>query len=299
MVKNKKSDKPSLKSLGPRVVDATISYLAIFMFKVLDLFPYEKRVRLGGFLMQRLLSRPMGYRKRIINNLAFIYPDMPRSDALTLTAKIENSVGRSIVELASPKGLMAKAASAPLTGEGVNELIAHTNSNKPVILVSGHFGNYDAVRYALLHRGLKVGGLYRKMRQERFNNLYVSRISAVGGALFPRSRNGMAKMVRFLKEGNVLALLIDQHIRAGLPLDFMGKQAYTALSAAEMALKYDAVVFPVYGVRQPDGLSFEIKIEAPIAHSDAKKMTQDLNHSLSKMVTQHKEQWFWVHKRWK
>jgi KDO2-lipid IV(A) lauroyltransferase len=299
MVKNKKSDKPSLKSLGHRVVDATISYLAIFIFKVLDLFPYENRVRLGGFLMQRLLSRPMGYRKRIINNLAFIYPDMPRSDALTLTAKIENSVGRSIVELASPKGLMAKASSAPLTGEGVNELIAHTNSNKPVILVSGHFGNYDAVRYALLQRGLKVGGLYRKMRQERFNSLYVSRISAVGGALFPRSRNGMAKMVRFLKGGNVLALLIDQHIHAGVPLDFLGKPAYTALSAAEMALKYDAVVFPVYGVRQPDGFSFEIKIEAPIVHSDARKMTQELNDSLSKMVTQHKEQWFWVHKRWK
>jgi KDO2-lipid IV(A) lauroyltransferase len=299
MVTKNTTGKSSLANAWQHFVGGTISYLSIFTLKLLDLIPYEKRVRFGGFLMEQILSRPMGYRQRIINNLAFIFPDMPNQDAQKLADRIGNNVGRSIVELASPKGLMDAATRAPLVGEGVDQLIRETEDNRPIILVSGHFGNYDAVRYAMLHRNLKVGGLYREMRQARFNDLYVSRISAIGGALFPRTRGGMAKMVRFLKEGNVLALLIDQHMHAGVQLDFMGKPAYTALSAAEMALKYNAVVFPVYGVRQSDGLSFEIQVEAPIRHSDALTMTQELNDSLSEMVTQHKEQWFWVHKRWK
>lgn len=291
----------SVKANGiwQRFSDGLISYLSIAMFKMLDLIPYEKRVRFGGFLMERFLSKLMGYRKRIVSNLAFIYPEMPASDAHKLADSVSNNVGRSIVELSSPKGLMQAASRAPLLGDGVDDLLAATASNKPVILVSGHFGNYDAVRYAMLNRKLNVGGLYREMSQTKFNDLYVSRISAIGGVLFPRSRSGMAKMVRFLKDGNILALLIDQHMRSGTPLDFLGKPAYTALSAAEMALKYGATVFPVYGVRQSDGLSFEIKIEAPITHSDSETMTQELNDSLSKMVNAHKEQWFWVHKRWK
>jgi KDO2-lipid IV(A) lauroyltransferase len=299
MAKNNNTNKLSISSIWRRITNGAISYFSIGMFKLLDLIPYEKRVRFGGFLMQRILARPMGYRTRIINNLAYIYPEMPIEDAHVLATQVANSVGRCIVELASPQDLMAMAAKAPITGAGAEALIKKTQANRPVILVSGHFGNYDIVRYSMLNRGLKVGGLYREMRQARFNDLYVERISAIGGALFPRTRKGMAKMVRFLKEGNVLALLIDQHMHSGVQLDFMGKPAYTALSAAEMALKYDAVIFPVYAVRQPDGITFEIQIEAPVEHSDARTMTQDLNDSLSAMVTQHKEQWFWVHKRWK
>jgi len=299
MVMKETSKKPKSNGLWQRFIDAVISYLSIFMFKLLDVIPYKKRVRFGGLLMERFLSKAMGYRKRIINNLTYIYPEMATSDVQALADRVSNNVGRSIVELSSAKDLMEAAARAPLLGDGVQALIAATNSNKPVILVSGHFGNYDAVRYAMLNRNLNVGGLYRKMRQSKFNDLYVARISTVGGVLFPRSRSGMAKMVRFLKEGNILALLIDQHMKAGVRLDFLGKPAYTALSAAEMALKYNAVIFPIYGVRQPDGLSFEIQVEAPIEHTDAETMTQELNDSLSKMVNAHKEQWFWVHKRWK
>ena len=299
MVSNKTSNKPTSDGPCQRILDGIISYLSICIFKFLDLIPYQKRVRFGGVLLQKILSRPMGYRKRILNNLSYIYPNMEPKEAQELADRIGNNVGRSIVELASPKGLMGVASKAPLYGDGVDQLAQATTENKPVILVSGHFGNYDAVRYAMLNRGLKVGGLYRKMRHTRFNDLYVSRISEIGGVLFPRERSGIAKMVRFLKEGNVLALLIDQHIKTGPQLDFMGKPAYTALSAAEMALKYNAAVFPVYGVRQPDGLSFALKIESPIEHTNAEKMTQQLNDSLTKMVESHKEQWFWVHKRWK
>ena len=87
-------------------------------------------------------------------------------------------------------------------------------------------------------------------------------------------------------------MLIDQHFHSGAPLDFLGHRALTALSAAEMALKYNSLLVPVYGIRQPDGLHFELIVEEPIAHTDAKTMTQTLNHSLAAQVRLHPEQWF-------
>ncbi|MDE3120851.1 MAG: lauroyl acyltransferase, partial [Paracoccaceae bacterium] len=54
-----------------------------------------------------------------------------------------------------------------------------------------------------------------------------------------------------------------------------------------------------YGIRRPDGLSFDIVIEAPIPHGTPQEMTQALNDSLEALVRRHPEQWFWIHRRWK
>ena len=66
-----------------------------------------------------------------------------------------------------------------------------------------------------------------------------------------------------------------------------------------MALKYDAPLVPVYGLRQPDGLSFRVIVEAPVPPGDPMAMTQALNDSLAALVRRHPEQWFWIHRRWK
>jgi Kdo2-lipid IVA lauroyltransferase/acyltransferase len=106
-------------------------------------------------------------------------------------------------------------------------------------------------------------------------------------------------MVRFLRSGGMLGLLIDQHMKRGVRLKFFGHDAMTALSAAELALKYDALVIPTYAVRTGNGLDFEIIVEAPIPHSTAEAMTQALNDSLEALVRNHLDQWFWIHRRWK
>jgi KDO2-lipid IV(A) lauroyltransferase len=105
--------------------------------------------------------------------------------------------------------------------------------------------------------------------------------------------------VRHLKDGGQLVLLFDQHVLLAPILDFLGKPARTALSAAELALRYDALLIPFYGIRQKDGLSFETVLEAPIPHSDPVTMTQALNDSLAARVREKPEQWFWVHRRWR
>jgi len=82
-------------------------------------------------------------------------------------------------------------------------------------------------------------------------------------------------------------------------LDFLGKPAPTALSAAEMALRYDALLVPIYAERLENGIDFRITVEAPIPPSDAITMTQALNDSLSWAVRRRPGQWLWVHRRWK
>lgn len=261
--------------------------------------PYVQRVRFFGWLVQRVIGPVAGYRKRALNNLEMIWPDLSEDRRAEIASKCLNNVGRSFIENYSAKDFPQRMAKNTPKGPGAAALEEAVAAKRPVILVTGHFGNYEATRAALVARGYDIGGLYRDMKNPYFNAHYVKTMEAFGGPVFPQGRKGTAGFVRHLKGGGQLVLLFDQHVLFAPVLDFLGEPARTALSAAELALRYDALLIPFYGIRQDDGLSFETVLEAPVPHSDAITMTQALNDSLSARVRETPEQWFWVHRRWR
>lgn len=261
--------------------------------------PYRLRVPLCGWVVSRVIAPLAGYSGRIRRNLAMILPDLPEAEVRRIVRAVPSNVGRTIIEIYSGAEFVARAVQHPLTGDGVAALEQAHRDNRPVILVTGHFGNYDASRAALIARGYRVGGLYMPMSNAFFNDHYVTAISGVGTPLFARGKKGLAAMVRHLRSGGMLGMLIDQHMSHGESLTFFGRTAMTALSAAELGLKYDALVIPTYAVRLPDGLGFRIIVEPPIPRGSPEEMTQALNDSLEHIVRQHLDQWFWIHQRWK
>ncbi|NGQ91721.1 lauroyl acyltransferase [Rhodobacter sp. HX-7-19] len=260
--------------------------------------PFDARRSLAAALMTRIVAPLAGWRKRIRENLALVRPDLPEAEVARLVRDVPRSIGRTLAELYSGPEFVARVAREPLQGAGVAALEEAHRTGRPVLLVTGHLGNYDAIRGGLIARGYRVGGLYRPMDNPFFNHHYVAAISRIGTPLFPRGRKGLADMVRFLKGGGMVGVVLDQSMGDGAILRFFGHEALTALSPAEMALRYDALVVPTYGIRRPDG-GFDMVIEAPIPHGDPETMTQALNDSLEAQVRAHMDQWLWTHRRWK
>lgn len=269
------------------------------LLAILLALPYRWRVPLAGWLLSRLVAPIAGYDKRVRDNLALIVPDLSEAEVARMCRKVPENVGRTLIELYSGRAFVAHVTRDPLTGPGLAALDEAHRTGRPVILVTGHFGNYDASRAALIARGYRVGGLYRPMDNGWFNDHYVKAISKIGTPLFPRGKKGLAEMVRFLRSGGMLGMVIDQHMGQGARLQFFGRDALTSLSAAELALKYGALVIPTYGIRKPNGLDFEIVVEEPIPEGTPEAMTQALNDSLERLVRDHMDQWFWIHRRWK
>ncbi len=263
------------------------------------LLPYPPRVRLIGAMTRSVVAPLAGYMRRSRENLALIFPEMPAAERERIARAAADNAGRTLVEIFSGRAFVERAATAPVTGPGMEAIEAARAAGRPVILLTGHFGNYDVVRAWFAGRGIEVGGLYKPLANEGFNAFYETRIAAVNGPIFERGRRGLGRMVLHLRQGGMLFLLFDQRIWAAEPMDFLGHPALTATSAAEMALKYDALLVPVYGIRQPDGLSFEFATEAPIPHSDPMTMMQLASDSLAARVRAHPEQYFWIHRRWK
>lgn len=261
--------------------------------------PYPRRVALMGGIVARVIAPLAGWRKRVRANLHHVFPDMPAAEVERLARKVPDNFGRALIELFSPEELTELARRTPIEGPGLAVLDAAHAAGRPVIIASAHLGNYDIARAALLARGFRLGALYMPMSNPAFNRRYVAAIEAIGRPLFPRGRPGLAAMLRHLREGGMLALVTDHQMDHGEPLDFLGRPALTALSAAELALRFAAPLVPGYAIREPDGLSFRILIEAPVPHGDPRTMTQALNDSVAAQIRAHMDQWLWMHRRWK
>ncbi len=261
--------------------------------------PYGWRVPLVGWLTARVIAPLAGYRRRAEDHLALVFPDWPADRRRAIARASCDNTGRTLIENYSTPALLARMAGTNVTGPGMAALEAARAGGQAAILVSGHFGNYEAARAALVGRGFQIGGLYRPMTNAFFNDHYVRTMEAFGGPVFPQGPKGTAGFVRHLKAGGQLVLLFDQHVIGADRFEFLGRQVRTATSAAELALRYDALLIPFYATRQPDGLSFAIELEAPVPPSDPAAMTQALNDSLAARVRARPEQWFWIHRRWK
>ena len=261
--------------------------------------PYPWRVGFTGWLMRRVIGPFAGYDRRARENLALIWPGKPQAERNATAAASLDNAGRTLIENYSTRAFTARARSIEPEGPGYGALIAARNDKRPVILVSGHFGNYEAARAALVARGFDIGGLYRNLSNRYFNAHYVKTMQAFGGPVFPQGRAGTAGFVRHLKEGGQLVLLFDQDVPGAPALPFLGHPARTALSAAELALRLKADLIPFFATRQPDGLGFRVELDAPVPHSDAETMMREVTAALEKRVMTHPGQWFWIHRRWK
>ncbi|MFV0384165.1 lysophospholipid acyltransferase family protein [Paracoccus sp. (in: a-proteobacteria)] len=262
--------------------------------------PYRRRLPAAGWFFAHVLAPLAGWRKRIRANLALARPELQQAEVERLVRAVPDNIGRSMIETYSGEDFVRWThKTATIEGPGLPALERAFAEKRPVVLACAHIGNYDAMRAAMVGRGWPFGGLYRPMNNVAFNEHYTTAITSISEPLFPRGRRGLAAMLRHLRDGGWLAIAIDQADRHGEPLQFFGRPARTSLTAAELALRHDALLLQAAAIRQPDGLTFRIHVDEPVAHSQPAEMMQTLNDRLEALIRQHMGQWLWVHRRWK
>ena len=262
------------------------------------LLPYRWRIPAAGWLTSRVLAPLAGYRKRVRENLAHACPDLPEAEVRRLSLQVPDNAGRNMMELYSPE-FRDHVRNTPVIWPGLAGIIEARDAGRPILFVTGHFGSIHATRIALIGKGFEMGVFYRPMTNRPFNAHYIEAMTAVSEPLFEQGRRGMLQMVKRLRAGGCVGMLSDLNAHDGVPLDFFGKPALTSLSTAEMALKFNALMIPVWTLRQPNGLDFQIIVEDEIPPTDPITMTRDFNARLEAMIRQDMDQWFWIHRRWK
>ncbi len=270
-------------------------YLLITFLKVL---PFEKRVYWGGRLCKIVLPRVRNFHKRVDTNLRFIYPNMSYQKRKEFIKENSKMIGESFIELMFNREFQKLKNKIIYNKKELIPLIEARKINRPIIVISGHIGSWEAVRAVLNKYGLTSGAIYQRNRNIFYERLHLSAIKEGGEPILEVGTSGTRKMISLIKSGGVIALMIDQAVKEGKYFKFLGRPARTSTSIAEISLRYNALLIPAYGIRGTDrriGVTFDKPIELGTVSS----ITREMNTSLEKRVKKHPTQWYWPHRRWK
>ncbi|WP_138935257.1 lysophospholipid acyltransferase family protein [Roseovarius arcticus] len=282
-----------------RAREYLVNLALVTLITLAALLPYRLRIPLLGWLTSRIVAPLAGYSARVRENLALAVPDLPETEVRRLMQAVPDNAGRNLMELYSAKEFSARARHSTVYGPGLPFIDRARAEGKPVIFVTGHMGSFNAARVAMVEQGFEMGVFYRPMKNRYFNAHYAEAMGSLSQPMFEQGRRGMLQMAKHLRSGGVLAILNDLNAHGGVPLDFFGEPALTSLVTAELSLKFEAPLVPVWGIRRENGLDFDIYVEAPIPPGDPIEMTREFNARLEVQVRAHMDQWFWIHRRWK
>ena len=140
--------------------------------------------------------------------------------------------------------------------------------------------------------------MYRPHKNRHYARRILAGIEAGGKPILATGKVGTRALVRHLRDGGIISILLDEKYSEGVRIPFLGHDALTSLSAAQLALKYDLPMIPAYGTRMDDENAFRVEFESPIPHTDTITMTHVFNNSLSARIMANPEQWYWMLRRW-
>ncbi len=186
--------------------------------------------------------------------------------------------------------------------DGENNLKKIIEQKKPVIFVSGHFANYELMSMEITRNKIKLATIYRPLNNYFLNPfMEFLRKKFVCNNQIKKGINGVRESIEYIKNGYSIALMIDQRVSEGEKIDLFKKPALTTTLPAQLSLKYDLPIYPVFIERLKES-EFRIKFLEKIRPSDFKnkiELTQKLNKVLENMIIQNPSQWIWTHNRWK
>ena len=260
---------------------------------------FDRRSRALGALVGVLVRYFPIARRRVERELLKVYPEMPRSKRLALCQDMGRNMGRTLFEILHCAEFQTLRNRLSVSGAGLDDLLKARAEGKGAIIVSGHFGQWEAVRAALKTRGMETGAVYRPQTNRHYERRLYAGIEAGGRPIMATGKIGTRALVRHIRQGGFIAILLDEKYPDGARLPFLGHQALTSLVAAQLALKYNLPLVPAYGTRTGDGSRFDVEFEQAIPHTDSVRMTGAFNDSLSARILGRPDQWYWMLRRWK
>ena len=244
---------------------------------------------------------PLFKSKKIVEkNLNIFSKQMPSINKELIISKMWKNYGMTFIEYIFLDKFRKSEDFVSIEGESnLNDVII---GKSPAIFISGHFSNFELMSMEITKKKIKLATIYRPL-----NNFFLNPIMEflrkkyICNHQIKKGINGVRDAINYLKNNHSIALMIDQRVSEGERVNFFDEPALTTTLPAQLAIKYNIPVIPVFIERNSEN-NFILKFYTPLKISDnddKKNFTQKLNQIIEKMIEHNPNEWIWTHNRWK
>ena len=260
----------------------------------------------GKFLGRLIYLFDVPHRRIARSNLKFAFPDWSPKKIEVNIKRVYQHFGISVLEFLQIS-LMAREEvikRSRLTGE--NYLHQALKKGNGVILISAHIGNWEVgLHFLTYHFERPITLVTRRLKPKLLNDLFTYFRARSGNRIID-SKGTFNKMVKTLRQGNILALMADlPRKKYRVEVNFMGHRSRSAYTVALLAILCKSPVIPAFNYRDTDGFVC-LELGAPVdmirrgkLRTDLQINTQRISDIVEEAIYRRPDQWLWMQKRWK
>ena len=246
-----------------------------------------------------LLAPKFKSRRIIEKNIEIFSPNLSGIEKSFIISNMWKNYGKTFIEYIFLDKF--KKSSTHIKIEGIRHLDKIVEKDIPVIFVSGHFANFELMSMEITKKKIKLATIYRPLNNYFLNPfMEYLRKKYVCKNQIKKGINGVRDAINFVKKNYSIALMIDQRVSEGEKVDFFDKPALTTTLPAQLSLKFNLPIIPVFIERENS--IFKLKFYDEIVPSNFNnkiKKTKKLNEILEQMIIKNPNEWIWTHNRWK
>jgi KDO2-lipid IV(A) lauroyltransferase len=290
-----------------RPADLAVYAAARVVLLLLACLPRPAGLRLGAALGRALYVLLPRRRALALGNLErALGGDLPAAARRRIAREAFAHLGAISADAAYFPRLLRRPPGAVAAVEGLCHLQAAAADGRGVLVFSGHFGHWEMVPLVQPRLGHPFAMVVRPLNNPHMDRLLTGLRRRAGNLLIPK-REAARGVLRALRDGLCVAILIDQNVRGegGLFVDFFGTPASTTPALATFALKTGAPIVPVFADPLPGG-RVAIRYLPPIRpersgalQEDIQALTRRCTAILEAEIRRRPECWFWMHDRWR
>ncbi len=284
-----------------------IEYIIFIAFSALFNVLGLKTSRKFSYLLAFIFFYLIPIRKQVtIENLKKAFPDYSSKRIRKIAFESYRSFAITLIEILYLPNMTSDQIKKLILCGNNDFIIEKFKENRGVILLSAHFGNWEAMAVSLsLQLKIPFYAVIKAQRNVLVSDWLNKMRSKWGNKIVPLGIS-IRNVYKALKDKNIIAMVADQRgPEEGIRVIFFGRKAAIYAGPASLALRTKSPLFFAVSVRQPDYSYIthfeEVSIENLPEDEDEKIIEISQRHTLllEEAIRRNPEQWLWMHKRWK
>ena len=272
--------------------------LIIFLFILFRIIGFKASSNFG-FFIGKYLGPLFRSKLSIINNLK---KAQINGNYKQIATNVLGNYGRIFAEYVHLKNFKNDKLNKHISIEGREYLEKIKNNKQSVVFISGHFNNFELMAMQIDKAEVDCAAIYRPL-----NNPYLNKIMEkirkrdICKKQIKKGRSGTREIIKLLKKGTSIALMVDQRVREGEKALFFKHLATSTTIPAQLIKKYNCDLVPIY-IERKNKFDFKMYVSKPIKINKNKssgEITLFINKILEKMILKNVDQWIWTHDRWR
>lgn len=244
-------------------------------------------------------------RRVALENLARVFPAWSRIRRWRVALTSYRATALALIEFLHTPKYSDREIRERFRLENVEALADAHASGEGVLLLSGHYGNWEWLGRRVALEGYPFAALFKEPKDPDLNERLRRARDAAGVRAF--EHDDVRSAMRWLRGGNTLGILMDLEPRRaedGVVVPLLGVPTRTFVGPFGLARRTGATVLTVFGRRVGAG-RYRARFE-PFRLSDApdpdRAAVEDaaaFNARLEAAVRAAPDHWVWTYRRWK